>query len=94
MITKVNAGVMKQIAKAGKGSFYHVTFGGSQMKRLKEDLDKLEKSEFDSLSSESFDEKFQLPLFFAFLFGLIELFIGTRKKYSGEWKGRFVADEN
>jgi Ca-activated chloride channel family protein len=89
VITKVNHEMMKQLARAGKGSFYHVTFGGSQMKRLKEDLDKLEKAEFDSLTSESFDEKYQLPLFFAFLFALIELFIGTRRKNLGDWKGRF-----
>lgn len=94
VVTRVNAESMKQIARAGKGSFYHVTFGGSQMRSLKEDLDKLEKSEFDSLTSESFDEKFQLPLFFAFLFAFVELFIGTRKKYSGEWKGRFITNES
>lgn len=89
IITKVNDEMMKQVARAGKGSFYHVTFGGSQMRRLKEDLDKLQKSEFDSLTSESFDEKYQIPLFFGFLFALIELFIGTRKRYLGQWLGRF-----
>lgn len=93
VITKVNDEILRQIARAGKGSFYHVTFGGSQMKRLKEDLDKLEKAEFDSLTAEDFDEKYQLPLFFAFLFGLIELFIGTRKKQLKKWQGRFLANE-
>jgi Ca-activated chloride channel homolog len=93
VVTKVNADSLKQIARAGKGSFYHVTFGGSQMRRLKEDLDKLEKSEFDSLATESFDEKFQVPLFFAFFFGFIELFIGTRKRMLNKWKGRFFANE-
>lgn len=92
VITKVNVESLKQIARAGKGSFYHVNFGGSQMKRLKEDLDKLEKSEFDSLTSESFDEKFQLPLLIALIFGFAELLLGTRKKYSGKWKGRFIAN--
>lgn len=91
VITKVNAEMMKQLARAGKGSFYHVTFGGSQMKRLKEDLDKLEKTEFDSLSSESFGEKYQIPLFIAFLIALVELFIGTRKKKDAQWKGRFIS---
>ncbi len=93
VITKVNEEMMRQLARAGRGSFYHVTFGGSQMKRLWEDMDKLEKTEFDSLDHEDFDEKYQTPLFFAFLFGLIELFIGYRKKQSGEWKGRFVFND-
>ncbi len=90
VLTKVDAEMMRQLARAGHGSFYHVTFGGNQMKRLREDLDKLEKTEFDSLINEDFDEKYQIPLFFAFLFGLIELFIGYRKKQSGQWRGRFV----
>ncbi len=93
VITRVNDDSLRQISKAGKGSFYHVTFGGSQMKRLKEDLDKLEKAEFDSLTSESFDEKFQIPLFLAFLLGLTELFVGTRKKLLAPWKGRFVRND-
>ncbi|MCB0378121.1 MAG: VWA domain-containing protein [Bdellovibrionales bacterium] len=90
VISKVNGEALKQIARAGQGSFYHVTVNGSQMKRLKEDLDKLEKTEFDTLSSENVDEKYQLPLFFAFLFGLLDLFIGTRKRKDPEWKGRFA----
>lgn len=92
VISKVNIETLRQVARAGKGSFYHVTFGGSQMKRLKEDLDKLEKAEFDSLTSESFDEKYQLPLFFALLFALAELMLGTRKKMVNAWKGRFATD--
>jgi len=91
--SKVDGDVLKQIARAGKGSFYHVTFGGSHMKRLVEDLDRLEKSEFDSLTSESYGEFYQLPLFFGFLFGLIELFIGTRRYVADKWKGRFVTEE-
>ena len=90
VVTKVNAEVLRQLARSGHGGFYHVTFGGTQMKFLKEDLDKLEKAEFDSLSVKNFDEKFQWPLFFAFLFGWIELFIGTRRKQSDLWEGRFV----
>ena len=89
VVTKVNHEMMKQIARAGQGSFYHVTFGGSQMRRLKEDLDKLEKAEFSSITGEHFDESYQLPLFFAFLLGLIELFIGTRRQTRREWVGRF-----
>ena len=91
ILSKVAGESLRQLARAGKGSFYHVTFGGNHMKLLKEDLDKLEKAEFDSLTSESFDEKFQIPLFFAFLFGLSELMVGTRRRLFGKWKGRFVA---
>ena len=90
VITRVNDEILRQLARAGQGSFYHVSFGGQQMEKLWEDLQKLEKSEFSSLSMEDFDEKFQIPLFFAFLFGFIELFIGYRKKQSEGWRRHFV----
>ena len=70
VVTRVNEDLMRQIARAGGGSFYHVTFGGSQMKGLREDIDKLEKTEFDSLSAENYDERFQIPLFMALLLAL------------------------
>ena len=92
VFSKPNDEALRQIARAGQGSFYHVTFGGPQMKSLKEDLSKLEQAEFDTLTSENVDEKYQIPLFFAILFGLIELFIGTRRRTRGEWKGRFVVE--
>ena len=93
VVSKVNGETLRQVARAGKGSFYHVTFGGNHMKSLVEDLNKLEKAEFDSVSAESFSEKYQIPLFFAFLFGLIELLLGTRRRLKGEWKGRFISGE-
>ena len=91
VISRVNHEMLRQIARAGQGSFYHVTFGGSDMNKLKEDIDKLEKAEFDSLSAESYDEKFQLPLFFAFLIAFSELFVGTRKRKDNKFRGRFVS---
>ena len=94
VVSKVNGEALKKIARSGKGSFYHVTFGGNHMESLLEDLDALEKSEFDSLSSESFDEKYQWPLFIGLLFGLWELFLGTRRRKKNVWKGRFLPGES
>ncbi len=91
IMTKTKGTVLKKLAQAGKGSFYHVSFGGSVINYLLEDLDKLEKSTFDATKISNYDEHFQWPLFFAILVGLIELVLGERKSPSRIWRGRFTA---
>ncbi len=89
VVSKVNGEFLRTLSQIGQGSFYHVTFGGDQMKSLKEDIDLLEKSEFDTLTATSFQEHFQIFLGIALLLALIELALGNRKKVSAVWKGRF-----
>lgn len=91
VLTQVKGEFLRSLAAAGQGSFYHVTFGGDQMNALKEDLDHLEKSEFDTMVATSYQENYQWFLAIGLLFALIELFIGNRKKVSNLWKGRFPA---
>ncbi len=89
VVSKVNGDFLRTLSEIGQGSFYHVTFGGDQMKSLKEDIDQLEKAEFDTLTATSFQEHFQYFLFAALVFALFELVLGNRKKTSSVWKGRF-----
>lgn len=87
--SKVNGDFLKTLAEVGKGSFYHVTFGGGQMTSLVEDLDGLEKTEFDTTVATSYDERFQYFLLPAIFLALLELFLGTRVRRKEKWKGRF-----
>lgn len=87
--SQVKGDFLRKVAEAGQGSFYHVTFGGSQMNALKEDLDRLEKAEFDTLLSTNYEEWFQWVLLFGFFVALAELALGNRKKLPTKWKGRF-----
>lgn len=89
VVSKVNGDFLRTLSQIGQGSFYHVTFGGEQMKSLKEDIDQLEKAEFDTLTTTSFQEQFQYFLIGALIFAFLELILGNRKKMSTVWKGRF-----
>jgi Ca-activated chloride channel family protein len=89
VVTKVKGDFLRAIASAGKGSFYHVTFGGDQMKSVKEDLDRLEKSEFDTLMAASYEERYQWMLLLGLLFALLEIYLGNKKSGNVKWKGRF-----
>ncbi len=89
VVSKVKGDFLRALATAGEGSFYHVTFGGDQMKALKEDLDHLEKAEFDTMMATNYQESYQWFLLAGILFALVDLFMGNRKKISEQWKGRF-----
>lgn len=89
IVTSVKGGALQALAQAGKGSFYHATFGGSHIDSIVADIDQLEKAEFDSEFVTQYDEKFQIFLFLAFLVGCFEIILGERKGASRLWKGRY-----
>lgn len=83
--------VLKELAEAGRGSYYQSTFGGNQMKYLREDIQKLERSTFESSEVMNYDEKYQPLLFCAIILVLLELLLGDRKAVPRLWRGRFEA---
>jgi Ca-activated chloride channel homolog len=84
---------LRSLAQAGKGAYYHATFGGQSMESIKADLDKLDKAEFDSQEATQYDEKFQIPLACAVVIALIEIWLGERRRPGRIWKGRFEVDQ-
>jgi Ca-activated chloride channel family protein len=94
VISTVKGDFLRQLAEVGKGSFYHATFGGMESKRIKADLDKLEKAEFSSSMAASYDEKFQIPLLIGFVLALLELMISEGRASGRIWKGRFEVSES
>ncbi|MFS4457867.1 vWA domain-containing protein [Bdellovibrio sp. HCB2-146] len=89
ILTTVKGDALRSIAEAGRGSFYFATFGGTQTKLLVEDINKLEKTQFDTTMATQYDERFQYVLFLAVLFGICELFMGERRSFFRFWKGRY-----
>jgi len=94
ILTRVNDDFLRSIAKAGGGSFYHATFGGNVTKSVREDINKLEKTLFDSEISASYEEKFQIFLWMGLFFAFLDLFIGEKKSAGQIWRGRFEARSN
>lgn len=89
VMTAVKGDFLRELASVGKGSFYHSSFGGGEAKKIHAEIDKLEKTQFDSEVSASYDEKYQIPLVIGILIALLEMMIGERKKQGRLWKGRF-----
>lgn len=93
IVSKTKGTVLRDLAAAGKGSFYSASFGGAEAKMIKEDLDKLEKAEFDSEMATNYDERYQAFLLIGLIIAILELLIGERRAAGRIWKGRFEVAE-
>lgn len=89
VLTTVKGQALEALAQAGKGSFYHAAFGGSHIQKIASDIDKLEKTEFESEIATQYDERFQIFLLLGILIALLEILLGERAPASKMWKGRF-----
>lgn len=89
VMTKVGGGALKGLADAGKGSFYHAAFGGSHVNEIVEDINRLDKTEFESQMVTQYDEKFQIFLWLAFVLACLEIVMGERQRSGRLWRGRF-----
>lgn len=89
VITTVKGDALRALAQAGQGSFYFATFGSDYLKKVVEDLSRLEKAEFESKMAVQYEERFQIFLLVGLLLGLIELFLGERRSSFRLWKGRY-----
>ena len=89
VLTTVKGDALRALAEAGQGSFYHSVFGGNHLERIVEDINKLEKAQFETQMATQYEERFQVFLFLAFLLGLFEIWLGERNAPFRLWKGRF-----
>ncbi len=91
ILSMVKGDFLRELAKAGGGSFHFATYGGDQAGALKADLDQLQKAEFASSEATQYDEKYLGFLWVGFLLLCADLLIGTRRAQTAVWRGRFVA---
>lgn len=93
ILTQTKGTPLQELAREGRGSFYHATFGGNAPRAIFDDIRKLEQSEFGSSVMTNYDEKYQLVLLAGLLFALVEFFLSERRKAGRLWKGRFEVAE-
>ena len=80
VLSKVNKAVLKDFAKWSEGSYYHSSYGSGTARKIREDLDLLEKSLLEEKLKEIKKEHFQFFLILAFILALLELLLGDRKQ--------------
>jgi Ca-activated chloride channel family protein len=79
VISKLNEQMLKQIAKAGKGEYFHANDASVGFDMLATELDKIEKSNIDDVLSYHYQSKYYIPLWIAFVLLLLEILLRNKK---------------
>lgn len=80
-ITRANPAELESIAEAGGGRYYPLSSDSEALvSALRQQIDRIEKSEFESQSFSSYDSFYYYFLWPAFLLLLIEFVVGEREK--------------
>ncbi len=89
VLSQATGNSLSEIAKITGASFKALVFGGNAIPQLMGELDRLEKSEFESMQAMNYNEVFQYALFPGIVFLMLGLFLTDRRKAGRLWKGRF-----
>jgi Ca-activated chloride channel family protein len=79
VVTKLNEPMLQQIASAGKGVYVRANNSQSGLKTILEEINKLEKTKFESKMFSDYEDRFQYFIAVSLIFLLLELFIFERK---------------
>jgi Ca-activated chloride channel family protein len=94
ILTKTTGAPLKDLARIGQGSFYHASYETDAVKAIYGDIEKLQKTQFETGEVRSYNEYFQPLIFLGIVLAIIEIILGERRPKARLWKGRFeVVDE-
>ena len=79
VVSKLNEQMCNEIASAGNGSYIYVDNSSNAQKQLSEYVDKLAKTEIDSMIFSEYDEQFQAVALLALLALLIDMLLTERR---------------
>ena len=79
VVTKLNESMLQQIASAGKGVYVRANNTQSGLKVIFDEINKLEKTEFESKMFSDYESRFQYFIAVSLIFLVLELFIFERK---------------
>jgi len=96
VLTSVKGQMLQQIAQAGQGQFYFASFGGTYMKDLVAEIDKLEKTQFESQIATQYKEQYQFFLIIGLLMAIAYSSLNLRRNltdyFKHHWRGRFTTN--
>lgn len=79
ILTKLNESMLQQIASIGNGRYIRASTGKDGLESILEELDKMERKQYEAKIFTDYEDRFQYFLGIALLLLLIELFISERK---------------
>lgn len=86
IITKLNEAMLQQIASAGNGIYVRASNSNVGLGKIYDDIEKLDKSEIESMVFTDYDDQFQWFVGFAILCLLVEVLVSSGKR---AWEKKF-----
>ncbi len=80
VVSKLNEELLIKIAETTGGEYYRASPSGEEFIRIYEHITGMDKEKFEQKQFTDFEDRFQFPLFVAFLLILLEEFIPTHRK--------------
>lgn len=88
VITKLDEVTLEKIALQTNGKYFRATSGEDELRKIYDDIDKLEKKELGSMRFSQFEDRFQYMLIFTILLLALEFFIPERRQRRDFWLKR------
>ncbi len=88
VMTRLNPVTLEKIAIESGGKYFHAGTD-LDLTRIYNEISKMEKSDFGMTKAVIHEEQYQIFLFIAIVFILIEFFIFERARKKAAWRGRF-----
>jgi Ca-activated chloride channel family protein len=88
VITKLDEVTLEKIALQTNGKYFRASSGEDELRKIYDDIDKLEKKELGSMRFSQFEDRFQYVLIVAILLLSAELFIPERRQRRDFWLKR------
>jgi Ca-activated chloride channel homolog len=89
IMSKLDEVSLEKIALQTNGKYYRASSGEEELKKIYDDIAKMEKKELGSLQYTQFEDRYQYLLIFVIIFLMVEILIPERRKIKQEWRGRF-----
>lgn len=89
VLTQVHGDFLKSLAEAGQGQFYFAYFNGDHLKKFVNDVNELEKTQFQASMMTQYEEKFTWPLLIGLVFLFSSFFISDRNRTTQVWQGKY-----
>lgn len=79
IVTKLNDGMLTEIASKGNGRFLRASSANIDLKQIADDLESIEKTEFESKVFTDYEDRFQYLIAFALCIMLLEFVLNSKK---------------
>jgi Ca-activated chloride channel family protein len=94
VITSFKPDALTAIAQAGRGQYFKSQFAGPHLKQIVDEIQKLQKTQFETSFAMQYEDRFQIFLLVGILLLLLGFALPSHRQRQGPWMGRFATTQS